>query len=220
MARFLLYSSLSCFCLLCCHYTAYASDNTTNSSSVAFCFYVPTSDKVQILMRLDAMVCSPNNTNGVLPFGRSTGSADGCTAYSSCSRSGIETGQCSGFWVYSPLTMAPRHVGMEYKLNLSLHPQHESMAMLMSFILTYMPQSFGLDPNTTRSFNYSTVSCVSPWETAHKCYRFCVNQNVSVPSYTGPFGFYFDRPQGWDIYFSELLRPFLLSLLVLGVSQI
>nr|AHH53603.1 minor glycoprotein [Kibale red colobus virus 1] len=220
MARLLLYSGLSCFCLFCCCHTADAGHNSTNSSSVAFCFYVPTSDKIQVLMRLDAMVCSPNNTNGVLPYGRSTGSADGCTAYSSCSKEGIVGGTCSGFWVYSPLTMAPRHVGMEYKLNLSLHPQHESMAMLMSFILTYMPESFGLDPNTTRNFNYSTVSCVSPWETAHQCYRFCVNQNASISKHTGPFGIYFDRPQGWDIYFSELLRPFLLSLLVLGVSQI
>nr|AHH53841.1 minor glycoprotein [Kibale red colobus virus 1] len=220
MARLLLYSSLSCFCLFCRCHTADTSNNSTDPSSVAFCFYVPTSDKIQVLMRLDAMVCMPNTTYGVLPYGRSTGSADGCTAYSSCSKATIQSGACSGYWVYSPLTMAPRHVGMEYKLNLSLHPQHESMAMLMGFILTYMPESFGLNPNDTRSFNYTTVPCVSPWNVTHKCYRFCVNQNMTLPKYSGPFGFYFDRPQGWDIYFSELLRPFLLSLLVLGVSQI
>nr|AEC48049.1 minor glycoprotein [Kibale red colobus virus 1]AHH53533.1 minor glycoprotein [Kibale red colobus virus 1]APP93298.1 ORF 3' protein [Kibale red colobus virus 1]APP93337.1 ORF 3' protein [Kibale red colobus virus 1]APP93350.1 ORF 3' protein [Kibale red colobus virus 1] len=220
MARLLLHSGLSCFCILCCYRTAYAYNNTTNSSSVAFCFYVPTSDKIQVLMQLDAVVCNPNNSHSILPFARSTGSAGGCTAYSSCSKTGIEDGSCSGFWVYSPITMAPQHVGMEYRVNLSLHPQHESMAMLMSFILTYMPESFGLNPNITRNFNYSTVSCVSPWERAHRCYRFCVNQNASFQDYSGPFSLYFDKPQGWDIYFSELLRPFLLSLLVLGVSQI
>nr|ALS54267.1 ORF3' protein [Free State vervet virus] len=191
----LLHAGLSCFLLQCLCSSCHASDNTTSEVPPPTCFSFPRAN-FSVHMHFEALVCRTDP--GILHSGYITSSRGGCSSVSSG----------SGYAVDRNLVQYPHNITADFDLNNTLDQSHAHVAALLTAVLLYDPESFGLDSNQSRSFNVSS-------DLTH--YTFCVNGTVVLHNATLG-SYYFFNSSTWDLYILELFRPFVLSLLVLSIA--
>nr|ALS54282.1 ORF3' protein [Free State vervet virus] len=195
VSSWLLHAGLSCFLLQCVCCTNDTTSNTTNQIPPPTCFSFPRAN-FSVHLHFEALVCRTDP--GTLHQGYISSSRGGCSSVSSG----------SGLAVDRNLVQYPHNITADFDLNNTLDQSHAHIAALLTAVLLYDPESFGLNSNSSRSFNVSSNSTF---------YTFCVNgtillQNATLGSY------YFFNPSTWDLYILELFRPFVLSLLVLSIA--
>nr|ALS54212.1 ORF3' protein [Free State vervet virus] len=195
VSSWLLHACLSCFFFQCMHCSNNNGTNTTDQISVPTCFSFPRAN-FSVHLHFEALVCRTDP--GTLAPGYITASKGGCSSVSSG----------SGYAVDRKLIQYPHNITADFDLNNTLDQSHAHLAALLTAVLLYDPESFGLDPNKSRSFNVSSTDAN---------YTFCVNGTVSLPN-TTLGSYYFFNSSTWDLYVLELFRPFVLSLLVLSIA--
>nr|ALS54310.1 ORF3' protein [Free State vervet virus] len=195
VSSWLLHACLSCFFLQCMCGSGYASSNTTGEVPTPTCFRFPRAN-FSVHMHFEALVCRTDS--GTLNAGFITASTGGCSSVSSG----------SGLAVDRKLLQYPHNITADFDLNNTLDQSHAHVAALLTAVLTYDPESFGLSPNYTRSFNVTSNTTD---------YTVCVNGSVLLANATLG-SYYFFNSSTWDLYILELFRPFVLSLLVLSIA--
>nr|ALS54156.1 ORF3' protein [Free State vervet virus] len=191
----LLHACLSCFLFQCVRSSDNSSGHSTIEVSPPTCFSFPRAN-FSVHLHFEALVCRTDG--GTLNPGYITSSTGGCSSVSSG----------SGLAVDRNLLQYPHNITADFDLNNTLDQSHAHIAALLTAVLLYDPESFGLNHNQSRSFNVSTNGT---------SYNFCVNGTIILKNATLG-SYYFFNPSTWDLYILELFRPFVLSLLVLSIA--
>nr|ALS54254.1 ORF3' protein [Free State vervet virus] len=195
VSSWLLHACLSCFLLQCVRGANNTSNNTDSKISTPTCFSFPRAN-FSVHLHFEALVCRTDP--GALLAGHITASTGGCSSVSSG----------SGLAVQRDLVQYPHNITADFDLNNTLDQSHAHVAALLTAVLLYDPESFGLSHNASRSFNVQSSS-------TH--YTFCVNGTILLHNATLG-SYYFFNSSTWDLYILELFRPFVLSLLVLSIA--
>ncbi|AAB63392.1 minor glycoprotein [Simian hemorrhagic fever virus] len=198
-----LLAGLSCFQF--CH--VYCTLNFTNSSSDSqtpvACFHLP-SGNVSFSINLTAVVCTPSwNKTGpiILTYGRLSASTHECTSIRASS---------GGLWADLSIWERPRSVTGIFNFTDQLAESHQHVYALFIAALTFHPELFGLSRNYTRS-----LTIKQSWNET----MMCVNGTVVLTNATAA-EYYIRTGVDSPMYFVELLRPFLLCLLILMLSDV
>nr|AHH53911.1 minor glycoprotein [Kibale red colobus virus 2] len=197
----LLYYTVPCICFLYLFHPCSANTNTSNQTSQAFCFLLPAVSTNNFSLQLTALYCNQEG-DITLEFDQDRKGEDACEEYTFKPK-GSTNSHWGGF--LHKLTTT-------FNLSLEAHPSHVFVGILLSYTLTFYPEVFNFTTDHKRAFNITQNG--TDW-------RFCVNQTTTLPvtnrslesTLMSEFG------PGWDVYTLELLRPFLLSLLLIGIAE-
>nr|AIP91300.1 ORF3' protein [Mikumi yellow baboon virus 1] len=202
MAPFLHGRLVSCLCVLyfvcpCC-----ANSNTTNSAPQGICFLLPMRHNITINITLSTLFCTNDGAVEMEVDANHLGD-DECPL-SGFKPHGSTTGKYGSFI---------HHLDQSFPLNLTSDPSHVYITILLTYIVSQYP-SVLFDNTTNRVYAVNATQTSSEW-------RFCINATDIASNSTGsPIADIFTTGPPWDLYYVELLRPFLLSLLMLGLSRI
>nr|AIP91261.1 ORF3' protein [Mikumi yellow baboon virus 1] len=199
----LLYGRLiSCFCVfyLVCSCCAY--NNSSGPSPQGVCFLLPMKHNITINITLSTLFCT-NDGAVEMEVDESHRGDDECPL-SGFKPHGSTTGKYGSFL---------HHLDESFPLNLSSNPSHVYITILLTYIVSQYP-SVLFDNTTNRVYAINVTETPTEW-------HFCINAtDVHRLNLTHPIADIFTTGPPWDLYYVELLRPFLLSLLMLGLSRI
>nr|ALS54184.1 ORF3' protein [Free State vervet virus] len=195
VSSWLLHACLSCFFFQRLCSASNSTGDATDQIPSPTCFSFPRAN-FSVHLHFEALVCRTDP--GTLRQGYISSSTGGCSSVSSG----------SGLAVDRTLLQYPHNITADFDLNNTLDQSHAHIAALLTAVLLHDPESFQLDPNSTRSFNVSSNTT---------SYTFCVNGSIVLSNATLG-SYYFFNPSTWDLYILELFRPFVLSLLVLSIA--
>ncbi|AJI43727.1 ORF3' protein [DeBrazza's monkey arterivirus] len=212
VSHWVLCTALLCFslCYPCCSLDSNSS--LSNQAPSSFCFLLPVGN-VSIDLNLTALVCKPENVNATntptthvfIPRGRaSVDNKMGCAILRST----------KGYWTYPKVSENARLESMHYPIRLALQESHDHVVALLTAVVQVFPETFGLDRNESRHFNFSLVH-----QNQSVYYRVCIT-GTPVLSNSSLAQYIIMAQPSLDLYFVELLRPFLLSLVVLAMSNV
>nr|AIP91274.1 ORF3' protein [Mikumi yellow baboon virus 1] len=202
MAPFLYGRLVSCLCVFYLVCSGSANPNSTDTPSQGICFLLPIRHNITLNITLSTLFCT-NDGAVEMEVDENHLGDDGCPL-SGFKPHGSTTGKYGSFL---------HHLDQSFPLNLTSDPSHVYITILLTYIVSQYP-SVLFDNTTNRAYAVNATQTPTEW-------RFCINAtdfaelNGSIPIAdlytTGP---------PWDLYYVELLRPFLLSLLMLGLSRI
>nr|QAB05849.1 ORF3' protein [Southwest baboon virus 1] len=201
MAPFLhgrLIPCLSVFYLIC---SCSADNNTNDTTPDGVCFLLPMRHNVTINITLSTLFCT-NDGEVDMEVDEDHLGNDECPLSGFRPR-GSTTGKYGSFL---------HLLDQSFPLNLSSNPSHVYISILLTYIVSQYP-SVLFENTTGRHYAINFTETTSEW-------RFCVNGTGVRVNGTGPVTDLFTTGPPWDLYYVELLRPFLLSLLMLGLSRI
>nr|AIP91341.1 ORF3' protein [Southwest baboon virus 1]AIP91355.1 ORF3' protein [Southwest baboon virus 1] len=193
-----LVSCLSVFYLIC---SCSANNNTTNTTPEGVCFLLPVRHNVTINITLSTLFCT-NDGEVNMEVDENHFGDDGCPL-SGFKPHGSTKGKYGSFL---------HSLDQSFPLKLSSNPSHVYISILLTYIVSQYP-SVLFDNTTGRRYAINFTETSNEW-------RFCVNGTDLHVNGTGVVTDLFTTGPPWDLYYVELLRPFLLSLLMLGLSRI
>nr|AIP91209.1 ORF3' protein [Mikumi yellow baboon virus 1] len=198
----LLYGRLvSCLCFLYAVCSCCADNNSTNTPSEGVCFLLPMRHNISINITLHTLFCTNDGAVNMEVDENHLGD-DECPL-SGFKPHGSTIGKYGSFL---------HTLDQSFPLNLSSNPSHVYITILLTYIVTQYP-SVLFDNTTNRVYAINATETTSEW-------RFCINATDIHQNGSGPITDIFTTGPPWDLYYVELLRPFLLSLLMLGLSRI
>nr|AIP91287.1 ORF3' protein [Mikumi yellow baboon virus 1] len=202
MASLLYGRLISCLCLFYLICTSCANSNNSSEAPQGICFLLPLRHNITINITLSTLFCT-NDGAVEMEVDENHFGDDECPL-SGFKPHGSTKGKYGSFL---------HHLDQSFPLNLSSNPSHVYITLLLTYIVSQYPSV--LFENTT-----GRIYAINATETNNE-WRFCVNAtDLSNITSGGPITDIFTTGPPWDLYYVELLRPFLLSLLMLGLSRI
>nr|AIP91248.1 ORF3' protein [Mikumi yellow baboon virus 1] len=193
---------ISCFCVLYFVCSCCANNNTTGTTPTGVCFLLPMKHNITINITLSTLFCT-NDGKVEMEVDENHFGDDECPL-SGFKPHGSTKGKYGSFI---------HHLDQSFPLNLSSNPSHVYITILLTYIVAQYP-SVLFDNTTNRVYAINATETAGEW-------RFCVNAtDLAALNQTLPIVDLYTTGPPWDLYYVELLRPFLLSLLMLGLSRI
>ncbi|AIP91222.1 ORF3' protein [Mikumi yellow baboon virus 1] len=192
---------VSCLCLFYAVCSCCANNNTTDKAPPSVCFLLPMKHNITINITLSTLFCT-NDGSVEMEVDQNHFGDDECPL-SGFKPHGSTTGKYGSFL---------HHLDQSFPLNLASNPSHVYITILLTYIVSQYP-SVLFENTTGRVYAVNATETDTEW-------RFCVNAtDILTPNGSLPITDLFTTGPPWDLYYVELLRPFLLSLLMLGLSR-
>ncbi|AMB20712.1 ORF3' [Kafue kinda chacma baboon virus] len=193
---------ISCLCVFYLVRSSGANINSTDTAPEGICFLLPVKHNVLVNISLHTLFCTNDGAISMEVDENHFGNDD--CPLSGFKPHGSTTGKYGSFLHMSDIN---------FPLNLTTDPSHVYITILLTYLMANFPQVLIPNHNTSLPLALNATVTNTTWQ-------FCIN-STNIPSVgSGPIVDLYTTGPPWGLYYMELLRPFLLSLLMLGLSHI